>query len=918
LKSIKTPLSRVRDWQRKRKQKGREKEEMKIQASEPEKPKADEPVTEPQPEPIKEKHEEPSAEEITEPAPEPSTEKPEEPVTEPAAEEKEAVPETSAQEAEETAAEIVVEETGEELAPEQPVAEKTEKPTPKPRRLGLPDLFKRRQKKKGKERAPESPYFNILTFVITLVSMLLGLSIMPLFPQPLPAILALLIAFVTYKKPLFGMPVGGLLIGLGLMYNLAKLNFISMLGETQTREIVVFVFLFLFTALPIIFRSRKAAIAINMGIIAAISLFFGQVYFLAIPIILSAVVLFKKTSVLTVIYYVLLSVPLQIMQYLQTVLPIERWDWWIEPGTSPPIFVPLTEVFKNVQESMFQFRLYDTSLVMYSITDQLTATPPPMAHNVLEMLSHYFDSFPGIILFLVMVAGVVSVIALFMRTFFAKSNIAHAERLFPMLTATIATALFFILASGLQGPLAFRVDIDGAKIVVGTIAAAIFTIPAFLIDTTPKKRATVEMILEKAKDLEAKLHVFEEELTMAKSGLPISCGTIEAKALIIEDKLNDIRSKTSKGLYEVSAIDEIFNELESMSKEIDNLITELDITVSEYQIFVTCEFSKWIGQFKDIGLEPKTTAKTNFQRDLPLDTKIERIRDVLNGGALLANEVIQVAEQVYDTIRSLYDPNLPEESQSIKFAKQKLDKKEAPWMAMEALFISLNNWRKQYYVQISKSVENLQSSLSAIAKLTTQSKELLPVLGDDFSKLMDHAKKAEDIKISIERKNLNAVDVLVIRDVFESSLSIARDVLSILYEKLKSEEKAIESLAPSEDYLWEKNESLSGRMASAMKILLNSSKYEFNQVLENMPKSLSYVDECVKTITLYSEREEILLNYPIAEITVEDLFRQKKYISAKDLPFEPKYAEEYLKLFYSQKFREFSFDEASMALTRKS
>jgi hypothetical protein len=554
---------------------------------------------------------------------------------------------------------------------------------------------------------------------------------------------------------------------------------------------------------------------------------------------------------------------------------------------------------------------------MYSITDQITATPPTLNHTVTEMLSHYFDSLPGIILFLVMVIGVVSVIALFMRTFFAKSNIAHSERLFPMLIATIATAFFFILASGLQGPLAFRVDIDGAKIVVATLAAAVLTTPAFLIDITPKKRATVEMILEKAKDLESKLHVFEEELNKAKSGLPISCGSTEAKMLVIKDKLNDILRKASMGLYEVSAIDEISNELESMSKEIDNLITELYITISEYQIFVTCEYSKWIGQFKDIGLEPKTTAKTNFQRDLPLETRIERIRDVLDGGALLANEVIQVADQVYDTIRFLYDPNLPEENQSIKFAKQKLDKKEAPWMAMEALFISLNNWRKQYYVQISKSVENLQNSLSAIAKLTTQSEELLPALGDDFPKLMDHAKKAENIKISIERKNLNAIDVLVIREVFESSLSIARDVLSILYEKLKSEEKAIEGLAPSEDYLWEKNESLSEHMASAMKILLNSSKYEFNQVLENLPKSLSYVDECIKTITSYSEKEELLLNYPIAEIAVEDLFRQKKCISAKDLPFEPKYAEEFLKLFYSQRYREFSFDKTSMVLMRK-
>jgi hypothetical protein len=916
LKSVKTRLSRVREWQRKRKEK--EKEEAKKRVStEPEKPK------EPVPEETEELTQEPptqEGEETKEPSSEPLTEKTEEPATKPVTEEEnELAPEPPIQEATEPTAEPVMEETAEkELAPEQPLAEKTKKPIPKPRILRLPSLFKKGgQKKKEKEHTPELPYIGILTFVITLASMLLGLSIMPLFPQPLPAILALLIAFVTYKRPIFGMPVGGLLIGLGLMYNLAKLNFISMLGETQTREIVVFVFLFLFTALPIIFRSRKAAISINMGIIAAISLFFGQVYFLAIPIILSAVVFFKKTSVLTVIYYVLLSVPLQIMQYLQLVLPIERWDWWIEAGTSPPIFVPLTQVFKDVQASMLQFRLYDTSLVVYSITDQFTAAPPTLAHTVTEMISHYFDSFPGIILFLVMVIGVVSVIALFMRTFFAKSNIAHAERLFPMLTAAIGTILFFILASGLQGPLAFRVDIDGAKIALGTMAAVIFTIPTLLIDTAPKKRATVEMIMEKAKDLEAKLHVFEEELTEAKSGLPISCGTIESKMLIIKDKLGDILSKTSTRLYEVTEIDQIFTELENMSKEIDNLASELDSTISEYQIFVTCEYSKWIGQFKDIGLENKSTVKTDFQRDLPLNTRIKRIQEVIEGGALLASEGIQVAEKVYDTIRSLYDPNLPEENQSIAFAKKKLAEKESPWMAMDALFISLNNWKKQYYVQISKSVENLQRSLSAITNLATQSEKLVPVLGADFSRVIDHAKKAEDIKISIERKNLNAVDVVTIRNVFESSLSIARDVLSILYENLQIKEKAIESLAPSEDYSWEKNVSLSGRMASAVKLLLSSSKYEFNQVLENLPKSLSYVDECIKTITLYSEKEEILLNYPIAEIAVEDLFRQKKCISAKDLPFESKYAEEFLKLFYNQRFREFSFDETGLALMKR-
>jgi hypothetical protein len=148
-------------------------------------------------------------------------------------------------------------------------------------------------------------------------------------------------------------------------------------------------------------------------------------------------------------------------------------------------------------------------------------------------------------------------------------------------------------------------------------------------------------------------------------------------------------------------------------------------------------------------------------------------------------------------------------------------------------------------------------------------------------------------------------------------LNLARDVLSTLYGKLKSKEKAIENLAPSEDFLWEKNDVLLRRMASAMEVTSKSSNVKLSEVLESLPKFLSYVDECIKTIALYNYTEELLLNYPLAEKAVENLLKEKTHISAKDLPFEPKYAEEYLKLFYSQKFREFSLDRANMLLTKK-
>jgi predicted fused transcriptional regulator/phosphomethylpyrimidine kinase len=52
-------------------------------------------------------------------------------------------------------------------------------------------------------------------------------------------------------------------------------------------------------------------------------------------------------------------------------------------------------------------------------------------------------------------------------------------------------------------------------------------------------------------------------------------------------------------------------------------------------------------------------------------------------------------------------------------------------------------------------------------------------------------------------------------------------------------------------------------------------------------------------------------------MAIEELLRQKKQVYAQDLPFNLKYAEEYLKLFYSQKYLEFSFDRENKSLMKK-
>jgi hypothetical protein len=134
---------------------------------------------------------------------------------------------------------------------------------------------------------------------------------------------------------------------------------------------------------------------------------------------------------------------------------------------------------------------------------------------------------------------------------------------------------------------------------------------------------------------------------------------------------------------------------------------------------------------------------------------------------------------------------------------------------------------------------------------------------------------------------------------------------------LKSTEQSIQNLLPAKGYLWEKNVALTDRMAVAMGDFSDESQYGVNKVLEKMPKSLSDLGECVDTLASYSERLELLLNYPIAAMTIEKLSRQKEKVSAVDLPFEPRIAQEYLKLFYSESYSKFAFDESNLSLMRR-
>ncbi len=667
-----------------------------------------------------------------------------------------------------------------------------------------------------RERALETTRIKIIALIATFIAMALAFSLIPLLLQPLPILLALLVAFVTWQKPRIGMPVGSVIIGLGLLYHLSiysadtpaqSINFIALIGDLQYRVAFAAVLMGLFVALPIIFYRYRHVIAIDFGIMAAMSLASNSTYFLAIPLILTPIVFYKKDAVVAAVYYGLISVPLMIVEYFKFFIaqtPDSVTEWWKLPGSSPPLFEPLTKTFSILSSSMGSFRLFNANQLTNTIMYQFTSFPEWQGKTMRAAIVQYRDSFPGILLFIVIIVGTVLVLMLLSNSFVKRTNMGN--RVMPSLTATLVTALFFVLLGSLQGPLAYTAKVDGGTIALATLATLAFTLPISLMNYQPKKNATSDMITEKANELMTKLQAFETQMDIVKSSIPVNVSATEGKMLLIKDKLNDILNKAKNNFFDPSEIDKIYNDLDKVLRlEIDNLYSELNVVLSEFQIFVNTEYASWFGRLKeDIGLDFKAIIKPHYEDDLPLELRIQSIQEVLEAGRVLAVETIEVVDPIYTITRVLYDQSLPKESEAITFAKKKLDEK-APWLAIEALYKALNNWRKQYSAEIAKSTEYLKNSLTPIIDLPLRNDNLGAILGDKMPAIIADAKKAQQSKLPARKNALNVLNLLTIQYLLDGFLDISKDVFSILNDSLQKQEKDILEMMPTSDYLWEKN-----------------------------------------------------------------------------------------------------------------
>ena len=256
---------------------------------------------------------------------------------------------------------------------------------------------------------------------------------------------------------------------------------------------------------------------------------------------------------------------------------------------------------------MSQFRLYDLSQVVSNIAGQITWVPDWQGRTIGAAVTQYRDSIPGILMFVVIVVGLALTLIFFTRVLVKEGIIGYGDKFFQVFTATLAAAIFFILLSALQVPLAFTADVSPTTMVLGIFATLILTLPVMFIDTTPKQTTSLSELREKAEALKAKLGVFQAQLDNVKANIPVVVAAPEGKALIIKDSVDEMLQKIVTRTYDQSELDKKFAEIIQLGKDKDAAEADLNKLLSEYQILANCEFSNWLGKLKDAGLTLQTT-----------------------------------------------------------------------------------------------------------------------------------------------------------------------------------------------------------------------------------------------------------------------------------------------------------------------
>jgi hypothetical protein len=757
----------------------------------------------------------------------------------------------------------------------------------------------------------------LVTFVVTMVSMAIGFTLIPLLPPPLPIVIAFLVAYAIFRGKSYGAMAGSLIISMGLFYHLARIGFFQLIHSPVKNTVLMALLIAPFVICPAMFNNNLQIIAMDMGIIAVSLLFFRSTFYLAIPLILVFATIYKgKGIVYTFVYYVSISLPLQVMQYLKI----------YSDGVLPPLYTPLDLIYHDIQSSLTTISLDTMKRVFNTITGMM---PPDVQIGGKETaFANFINSIPGMVLFFIILTGLISAISIInmrmpdpvKKTALPGKYVDMLVYVLPIVAAALTNLMFFIAIDNLQAPLSFQATVTQSILIGSTTFTILFSAPVafskYILDLKGVRTSRSTALLDESDKLLEKIGQYKTIIDGLGNSLPENLMSLKTKILIAEDEVREISLNAKESIQELSDLDvdlrRLYNELKY---DVESFETQLDVALRDFYIKIKFEYLESVGEISEMGLDLEAPLVPDLDIEAPLMEKVESINYIFESGKVLVEKLIDTSDKIYEIICSLFEPNLPRDSPTLQISRQKIGEDE-PWVIINAILVSLKNWERQYAADILNATRPINDSIETIIQLSKRKTSLMPLLGDKYDLIQGLSEQMTKRSFAEQNENLKVLRVILIRDTILSTVNVVGRIIGLLYYHLQDLEFNINLLLPRDDYEWNRNMTLTERMNQSLEVINNYEKYGIDEIITHLYRVLSYIDEAVDTIEYYNERKEMLLNYPVFRKKITRILDEKGEVRLKDLGVAEKYGMEYFKMYHRTTYSPLTLEETMDSLRR--
>ncbi len=544
-----------------------------------------------------------------------------------------------------------------------------------------------------------------------------------------------------------------------------------------------------------------------------------------------------------------------------------------------------------------------------------------------EATGQFLNSVPGIILFLIIMAGFISAITLLnmnmpdpiKESVIPGKYVDFLIYLLPIFVAAVTNLIFFVAIDKLQRPLAFQATVNQSILIYSTAFTILFSTPVsfskYLFDLREVKEVRATSLISECNYQQEKLERFISLVNRMRTPIPDNFIDLKTRMLIALDEVKEIKAGTERA-KELKEIDENIRRIyNGLKEDVESFETRLDVALRDYYIKTKFEYLEAAGEIIDLGLKVDPPPLPDMEYDVSLEEKLEHIEGVIEAGRVLVEKLIDTSDKIYEIISSLFEPTLPKDSATLMISKEKLEEDE-PWVIIDAILVSLKNWEKQYSADIVNATRPINDSIETVVQLSQRRGSLSSLLGDKYEEIRRLAEQINTRNFSDGGENLKVLKVILIRDTILNTVDVVGKIIGILYYYIKDLEFNINLLLPREDFEWNRNLTLTERMSQSLEVINNYEKYRIDELISHLYRVLSYIDEAVDTIEYYNERREMLLNYPVFQKKIQRILDEKGEVKLDELGVSEKYGREYLKMYHRTTYSPLMLEETADSLRR--